>query len=102
LSISAIAYFSCFKMTANNAKYKITSTARPEWLRLPKSGERCALTGLSRSALNELILPSPANHYDPPVKSVSLRKPGQIRGIRLIQAASLSVHLESLIEGGSQ
>jgi len=33
---------------------------------------------------------------------VSLRKPGQIRGIRLIQAASLSVHLESLIEGGSQ
>jgi len=45
-------------------------------------------------------LPSPANHYDPPVKSVSLRKPGQIRGIRLIQAASLSVHLESLLEGG--
>jgi hypothetical protein len=85
-------------MTSN--KHKINTTDRPEWIRLPKSGERCALTGLSRSALNELILPSPANNYDPPVKSVSLRKPGQIRGIRLIHAASLSVYLESLLEGG--
>lgn len=89
-------------MTTNHAKHNIDPTVRPEWLRLPKSGERCAHSGLSRSALNELILPSSANNYDPPVKSVSLRKPGQIRGIRLIHAASLSVYLESLLEGGSQ
>lgn len=86
----------------NNTKPNNNQTVRPEWLRLPKSGERCAHSGLSRSALNDLILPTEGNSYDPPVKSVSLRKPGQIRGIRLIHAASLSVYLESLLEGGSQ
>lgn len=84
-------------MSSDNKKHKIDQTVRPEWLRLPKSGERCAYTGLSRSALNDLILPTSGNNYDPQVKSVSLRKPGQVRGIRLIHAASLSVYLESLL-----
>jgi hypothetical protein len=83
-------------MTTNHIKHDIDTTARPEWLRLPKSGERCALTGLSRSALNELILPNYVNNFDPPVKSVSLRKPGQVRGVRLIHTASLLLYLESL------
>ena len=56
----------------------------PEFLRLPRSGQRCPVSGLSRSKLNELILGS-----KPAVKSVVLRKRGTTRGIRLIDAASL-------------
>ncbi len=41
----------------------------PAFLRLPKCGERCALTGLSRSMLNALILPTAANNFMPPVVS---------------------------------
>jgi hypothetical protein len=62
---------------------------KPEFSRLPRSGERCPFTGLSRSGLNSLILPCPANNFHPPVRSVSLRKRGQIKGVRLIVFQSL-------------
>jgi len=65
------------------------STGRPEFIRLPKSGTLCPFTGLSRSTLNGAILPNAANHYDPPVKSIPLRRAGRIRGIRLIDYGSL-------------
>ena len=58
----------------------------PIWVRLPHSGKPCPFTGLSRSALNSLILGN-----KPLVKSVSLRKRYAIRGTRLI-------HLRSLLE----
>lgn len=61
-----------------------TGSPVPEFCRLPRSGQRCPISGLSRSKLNELILgPRPA------VKSVVLRNRGTIRGIRLIDVASL-------------
>ncbi len=56
----------------------------PEFCRLPRSGQRCMISGLSRSKLNELILGS-----SPAVKSVVLRKRGTTRGIRLINVSSL-------------
>jgi hypothetical protein len=62
---------------------------KPEFIRLPKPGKLCPHTGLSRSKLNELILPCEANHFKPPVKSISLRKRGQVRGVRLIVFDSL-------------
>ncbi len=71
-------------------------TSKPEWLRLPAPGSRCRFTGLSRSTLNELTIPGPANDGTPPVKSVVLRKRGAIRGIRLISYDSLMAHLENL------
>lgn len=40
---------------------------KPLYLRLPKSGKRCPATGLSRSTLNDLILPTPSNDFRPPV-----------------------------------
>jgi len=71
----------------------------PEFIRLPKSG-LCPWTGLSRSKLNELILPSEANGFKPPVASVCLRKRGAMRGTRLIVLDSLLHYLTSRIEGG--
>ncbi|RBP41472.1 hypothetical protein DES53_107304 [Roseimicrobium gellanilyticum] len=68
----------------------------PAFIRLPKSPAQCPLTGLSRSALNELILPCAANGYKPPVKSIVLKKKHAVRGVRLIHVGSLLNYLNSL------
>lgn len=65
------------------------ATTRPEWIRLPATNKADPVTGLKRSFLNHLILPSRANGYKPPVRSVALRRPGNVRGVRLIHLASL-------------
>ena len=70
----------------------------PEFIRLPKPGTLCRWTGLSRSKLNELILPSPLNSFKPPVKSLSLRNRGQIKAVRLIVLESLIGYLRGLLE----
>lgn len=64
-------------------------TTRPVYVRLPKSGERCAITGLSRGTLNDLILGA-----DAPVKSVMVARPGATRGVRLVCLESLLNHLD--------
>lgn len=66
-----------------------TQPVLPEFVRLPKPGQTCPWTGLSRSKLNELILPCSANGHKPPVKSISLRRKGSNRGVRLIVLESL-------------
>jgi hypothetical protein len=60
-----------------------------EFLRLPKSRQRCPHTGLTRSFLNALILPCPANNFHPPVKSYCLRQRGAKTGCRIISYQSL-------------
>jgi hypothetical protein len=75
---------------------KKMESVKPEWLRLPAPRERCPYTGLSRSTLNELTIPGPANGAVPPVKSVVLRKRGASRGIRLINYDSLMAYLAGL------
>jgi hypothetical protein len=72
--------------------------AEPEFLRLPPPGVRCPFTGLSRSALNELILPTKQNGFTPPVRSFCLRKRGAKTGIRLVDYASLKAHILSNVE----
>jgi len=69
---------------------------RPEFIRLPKPGQRCPYTGLSRSSLNELILPCSANDFRPPVRSVVQKKRHATRGIRLVHFVSLTDYLNSL------
>ena len=64
-----------------------------EFLRLPPVGQRCPVTGMSRAALNGLILPSEANGGKPPVKSFCLRQRGAKTGIRLIDYQSLRQHI---------
>jgi predicted DNA-binding transcriptional regulator AlpA len=70
---------------------------QPEFIRLPKRG-RCPITGLSRSKLYDLISPNEGNGFKPPVKSVSLRKPGQTKGTRLIVLQSLLAYLRGEVE----
>lgn len=73
-----------------------TTPLRPEWLQLPKSSKRCPVSGLSRSKLNELILPCAANGYKPPVTSKSLKATKWAkRGIRLYNVASLLAWIEA-------
>ncbi len=73
----------------------------PEFVRLPRPGFRCSVTGLSRSTLNELVLPSAANEFRPPVRSHVLRKSGSLRGIRLISLRSLLDHIQAQSEKAS-
>lgn len=82
-------------ITPPRASRPATSASGPEWLRLPAPGKRCPYSGLSRSTLNELTIPGPANENRPPVKSVVLRKRGALRGIRLISYDSLMQFLTS-------
>lgn len=74
--------------------------AQIEFLRLPPVGQRCPVTGMSRAALNGLILPSEANGNKPPVKSFCLRQRGAKTGIRLIDYQSLRQHLLAHAEDG--
>jgi len=68
----------------------------PVFIRLPKVGKRCNLTGLSRGSLCELVLPTEKNGFCPPVKSYVQRKKGATRGIRLIEFESLVSYLRSM------
>jgi hypothetical protein len=56
------------------------------WIRLPKKGV-CPWCGLSRSHLSELI----SNNK---IRSVTLKKPGNVRGPRLIWLPSVFEYIE--------
>jgi len=70
---------------------------KPEWIRMPKNG-RCPYTGLTRSFLYTLI--SDSNGFPTRVRSISLRKRGQTKGVRLISYDSLMSYLRSLPSEG--
>ena len=70
----------------------------PAYLRYPAPGYRDPLTGLSRGTLSELVVPCQANGFNPPVRSVLLKKQGATRGIRLIHVPSLLAHLDRLAD----
>ena len=62
----------------------------PKFLRLPPPGLDCPVCGLSRSYLNSLILPTPANGFNPPVRSFVLKaRPDCKTGVRLVDAQDL-------------
>jgi hypothetical protein len=65
------------------------ASSNVEFIRLPKPKDRDPLFGLSRSILNQLVLPSAQNGYQPPVQSHVLRRRGYKNGIRLISVDSL-------------
>jgi len=66
------------------------------WLRLPRPGERCPMSGLSRSTLVELVRPCDRNGFAPPVEAKHLRRKGTQRGVVLINRASLQEYLSGL------
>lgn len=86
------------KATVAAALESMAPKTKPEWIRLPVKG-RCPYTGLSRSMLYTLISPCPENGHKPPVRSISLRRKGCVRGARLIDLQSLMAYLESQAAG---
>lgn len=82
-------------------RYPSINPAQIEFLRLPPVGTRCPVTGMSRAALNELILPTPRNKNRPPVKSFCLRQRGAAKGIRLIDYQSLRDFIRAHAETGN-
>jgi hypothetical protein len=62
----------------------------PEWLRV---SEACAYSRLGKAALYDLMNRGL-------IRSYANRRPGQIKGTRLISFASLKEHLESHATGG--
>lgn len=71
-------------------------TAAPAYIRLPKWGQRCPHTGLTRTALDQLTRPQNANDFRPPVKSKILKMTGQKSGVKLIDFRSLRTYLDGL------
>ena len=70
----------------NNIEANPPASTSERWIRLPKSGV-CPWCGLSRSHLFELIRTQK-------VKSVSLRKPGNVKGPRLVWLPSVFQYIE--------
>lgn len=64
---------------------------KPEWYRIP---DATRVSGIGRSLLYQYI-------KEGKIKSACLRKRNSIRGIRLINADSLSELVESFAEGGA-
>jgi excisionase family DNA binding protein len=62
----------------------------PEWIRV---SEACQYSRLSKATLYSLL-------NQGLIRSYTTRKPGQIKGTRLISFASLREHLESNATGG--
>jgi hypothetical protein len=71
----------------------------PAFLRAPRAGSKCPVSGLNRTALDKLVRPQPENNFRPPVRSRILKAKGATRGIRLIDTRSLLDHLQSLPDG---
>ncbi len=66
------------------------------WIRLPRAGTRCTLTGLSRSSLAELVRPCARNGFKAPVAARVLKQRDAVRGILLISRESLLGYLNEL------
>ena len=65
-----------------------------KWIRLPTRG-RCPHTGLSRAAYYELIK---ANR----IRTANLKRPGALRGTRLVWLPSIMTYLDRFATGGAE
>jgi hypothetical protein len=73
-----------------------TPEIRPEWIDLPRNGEKCHYSKLKRKALDFLTRPQERNNYNPPVKSRVLTQGGKGQWRRMIHYQSLMDYIESL------
>ena len=70
----------------------------PLVFRLPPSGGVDPYFNLNRSAWNEKVLPTKANRFRPPIRSIVDRKPGNAKGRRMIVFASAESYFKKLAE----
>jgi len=61
------------------SEVELLSRGIPPFIRLPKPGQRCPHTGLSRTSLTELIAPCTRNGNQPPVSAVYKRSHARAR-----------------------
>lgn len=88
-----LVHTSSYLPTAALASSVASVQAQPEFVRLPKAGDRCPVSGLCRSTLYGLI-----SGVHPCVRSLVIRKRGASRGIRLIHVPSLLAHLNEMMQ----
>jgi hypothetical protein len=69
-----------------------------EFLRIPPRDGRCPISGLSRSSIEAICVPSKKNGFNPPVRAKLLRKPEAMRGAWLIPRKAFLDYLNSLPE----
>ncbi len=69
----------------------VTVQVIPEWIRIPRNGERCPHFGLTKPYYHWLLRSAK-------VKSKMVRQPGKESGIRLINYASVRAFLEKIPE----
>lgn len=69
--------------------FEAANVSSAEWLRLPAPRTRCRLTSMSRTTLNEAI-----ERGD--IRAITVRQPGAVRGIKLINRISLLAWLARL------
>lgn len=80
------------------AAAQASTTPECEFLRLPPSGQKCPVTGLTRGYLNLLVLPCRENDFKPPVRSFTLRRKGRAKGVRLIDRGDLVRYIREHVE----
>jgi hypothetical protein len=68
------------------------------WIRLPDEGERCKVSGLSRTGLSELLEEADPLTGEKYVISLRKQKPGATRAVRLINKKSLQDYLRRTAE----
>jgi len=88
-------------LTNKNARQAQCQTESRRYLRLPKPGTLCPITGLTRSYINLLVLPCKANGFNPPVRSFCLKQPGRKTGVRLVDINSLFDYIERHEQGAA-
>jgi hypothetical protein len=73
--------------TSISSPHEDSNSRYPEWIRLPKNGERCALTSIPRSTMFKLVTtPASAPRV---ISKVIKTNPKASRGIRLVNVKSL-------------
>jgi len=78
------------------------AVTKPEYFRLPKPGTVDPHFGCSRSFWNGLILPTKQNGGKPPVRSIAVKKPDALRGIRMINFESARRFFEKVAQEADQ
>jgi hypothetical protein len=68
---------------------------QPEFIRLPRNGERCPYSSLTRTAMDQLVRPQAFNDFNPPVESRIVRSGQGRRGSVFISYRSLMAYLSS-------
>ncbi len=71
-------------------------TTRPEFIRLPKPRTSCPHTGMSRTSMYNLCVPTRANGFKPKVPAKCLRVSGNVRGTWYVPYEALVSFLNAL------